>query len=247
MNKLLLSIFLLTIPLLIQADLIEPSYTKSEAIKLSETHYHDAIKDLHKAQDICWYIPDLGKRKHLESIINGLLTSAVSKDAKTGLISAVLPIFTDLVTDAFDKYIKIITHIRNAEYHIEMAIFYNQLSLHPPNKKYLDERTLLFFKGIDYLTLAICIAESVHPKIGCVIEGSNIGYNLRYYRKKFIDCPLELAYEGEILYENLCEIMCECIHPFKSEIYECIKLMAIKFQEAENANFKPLNKKKKKK
>lgn len=204
-------------------------------IRLADYHFGEAIAELNKTIGVCWYIPDLGKRRHLEALLLGAITSAGGKTIPQKLLSTGLVLIGDLIVTSMQKYEELQTHLVKAQYHFEAADFYNMVSVNRLKHMDTDEGTRIFLDGIDYLTYAIVLLEGIHPSFNCVLKDNSIVYTLMSYRNDFLDSQANIAKKGYYLYENIYEILAPCEHDYKHIIGKNIEIMASKFQQAEDA------------
>jgi hypothetical protein len=216
-------------------NVVNLHFDQMTLIRLSEFHYAEAVVELNKANGICWYIPNLEKRRHFEALIFGAITAANAKGGVQKLLLTGLTLIADLIVTSMQQYNELQAHLVKAQYHFEAADFYNTLSANRRKHKDTDEGTRIFLDGIDYLTYSIVILEGIHPSFDCILKDSSIVYTLMSYRNDFLDNQRNIAERGHGLYENIYEIMADCKHDFKHTIGENIGIMASKFKQAEDA------------
>jgi hypothetical protein len=232
MNIFLYVLMIIIFPFSIQAYKL--TVDKVTLINKSSNHYYDAVKDLQKSENICWYLPDADQKEHLHALITGVIYSATVKDPRAIILSIALPLLVSICIDASDKYNEMMLSLANSEYHLNMGKFYNELSLTQSLDNYTDKGTKLFFQGIDYLTKAIISAESMHPEFGVNAKLALV-IPLDKYRQDFIKNQKHLGSRGYTLYENMGEVMCDCNVKYREEITDFLYEMYGKFKDAERA------------
>lgn len=208
---------------------------KFSMINKAKKHTRNAIEELYLADDICIYIPNLEDRDHLHALIAGTITSANIKDPMNKLLTIGLALITSLSKEMIEKHFQIKHHLAKASYHLEMANFYNALSLNAPEKNWKqmrdeDKHTLAYFIAVDYITLATMLCQCVEDR-----WSKETLYN---ELDSCMDCLLrrdkEVKFVIEALYENMHEILSENYDErLNLEIIECIDQAFGQIEKAE--------------
>lgn len=161
---------LLLLPMQSHAKL---SYAKIDLLWEADYHRKEAISQLTDAQKMCVYIPDLGSRDHMKALLGSIISTAAVKDPREKVLLVGLGLITSMVHNVYDKYCDMRTSLYTAAYHLDMANFYNQLSLHASgNKSEINSGTKEFFAAIDNLTICVMICECIKdPWVKKVVGG----------------------------------------------------------------------------
>jgi hypothetical protein len=244
----LLFVFLIFLfaPIAIQAS-PHLHYDKATVLKLAHQHLDNGIAELKKAEKICWYVPDLGDRKHLKALIAGAITSAPIKNPKDKILAMGITIIASVMDSMQDKYLEIVGHLEKASYHFEMTHFYNDLSQRRHLYPDTSEGTKCLFDGIDHLTRAIMHAENIHPSYGQKGEDlrDELVLTLTQYRKEFVADQDKLCDRSWAMYENIHEIAISGKPEFRSVLEMYVRNMHEEFLKAEKAWAKERRQKKK--
>ncbi|PJD97184.1 MAG: hypothetical protein CK425_03425 [Parachlamydia sp.] len=136
--------------------------SKLEVLVKANKHKMEGISELYKAQDMCWYIPDLDDRTHLQALITAAITSGYVADPRSKLLAVGLSVIASLSNKMYDKYCTFRLHLITASYHFEMCNFYDTLSLQLPAAPHAyDDGTRSFFNAIDSITLCSMLVDGI--------------------------------------------------------------------------------------
>jgi hypothetical protein len=212
MKPYLLAFCLMLVPMCVHAQL---SYCKAEMIWEADRHKKEAKAELDHAEKLCWYIPDIGSRDQMKVLIAATIASLPTKDPKTMLLSVGLALSGGLACNMYDKYCDLRTNLYTAAYHIEMANFYNQMSLNVSGQKKMDDGTKEFFVAIDNLTICEMLTDCIRDKWIRGIVSS-------YLTEKRKDLLQQFNKAGKLSYKIYKDalIFCENIYEAISEIEE---------------------------
>lgn len=212
-----------------------------EAINNSEL----AIHHLEQVEALSNYIPNLGDREHLKTLIAGSIT-AVAVIASGGEIVPIilalgLPLTYSLSDGYVDNFFKIRTHLIKAQHHADMSLFYRIMSIQFPmtgrvNNKIeaTDSGSKAFYKGINYLNYAALTAQ-------CLEDETMKSSILRYIdgiTTKFLGSMDDLRRvsmnkEATYLNENISEVLADCSdEKLRCEIAEYVYIANFNFRSA---------------
>lgn len=203
------------LPICLQAHLLQGN--KYDFYRESEKHRKRCKEELGKAEQMCWYIPDLEKGEHLKALITSCIASSLCPDVRLKITTVGLSLIGSLVCEAVEQYSDLRSHLIKAAYHSEMYDFYNRLSLNYSNNLPIkeDEGSRAFLEAIDRLTLCEMMVKSLSDEDRwsrrAILEELN-------YQKKILfqqlDNPtwkltVNLPEMGMTLYENIHEIIAD--------------------------------------
>ncbi len=223
-----LRIFLFAIFLLSRIFSYADSATENKfwLIEEAENSKQQAVKALEDADNMRYYIPDLGKREHMHAIITSAIPALAISDIRLKILTVGLALIGSLSVDMYDKYIEYRVLLLKAAHHLEMANFYSSLSVKFTNLTD-DGGNRAFMKAIDCLsfcdTLSFLIGDDLYIGFGSQDLKCEISYRILEYRDYFIKefkkhngkIPIKLSKICFELYENLDEILYET-HGFEN-------------------------------
>lgn len=197
-------------PVFAQANL---SYSKEDMIDEAKRHKHEAYECLSRLEGRCYLIPDLKSREHMKALIASAIASAGASGGKGKIVTVGLGYIASLAVNMYDTYCAMRDDLIQSEYHFEMVILYNQLSLHAKfqgSKSKLNLGTKEFFKAIDCLTICELFTTCISDKW----ERKSVSDNIVAQRTQWLD---QFTADGKTLtykifedavrfYENICEI-----------------------------------------
>ena len=203
---------------------------KKIAIKRASDHFDMGLRELHEAENMCWYIPDFNIKNKAKILIGSVIASTQVSDFRAAVLCITLPLLADLLINMSDTYTDICNCLARAEYHLRMSKNYNELSLKVSGN--IDEGTEGFFGGIDCLTRAITEIQSIHPEYGNQSRDL-ITKSLNNIRLDFFNNQTNLYERAYHFYENFHEIIIGLEPNFKNKVFAHIKEMVKRFRDAE--------------
>lgn len=207
-------------------------YTKEKVLELAYESKRQGDRELIKANDLCSIIPDLGNRDHMKSLIAAAIASASPSNTKTKILTIGLSLIGSLAIEMYDNYVQLKRHLAMGTYFLEMAEFYNKLSLQAqPNIKYTNKSAHYLFNLIDDLTICEMMCELISFRACRETAISNI-YDTKSLLIKEINnhngIPSQVLYDRfYLLYENFSEIISD------AEEYELIEDLYLIMNHAE--------------
>ena len=166
MKKYLIAFFIFLLPAIhIFSNPILSS--KWEMLQEAKNHKKKAQSHLLMAEELCYLIPDPGKRQHMFALIASTMTTLNIPDIKAKFLTVGLTLIGSLSTDIYENYCDWRTHLYQAAYHLEMANFYNSISIRfadSGNLSTMDKGTRAFLKAIDNLTIAEMLAWCIEDE-----------------------------------------------------------------------------------
>ena len=136
-------------------------------------HKMKAIEKMKEADSLSIYIPDLGKKRHMQVLISSSIGSMCIADTRLKFLTVGLSLIGDIAIESYDKYCTYKNILVEAAYHFEMENFYTFLSLDLINLT-KNEETIWMLKSIDCLTMCIMLSHLVegYTELGsCDLQG----------------------------------------------------------------------------
>lgn len=130
---------------------------QKKAYLMNESNWHreKAIKALDSAKNLSVNIPDLVDRGKMEMLIGSIILSLRTSDIKTKILAVGLPLLVSFVTETatnmYDSYCEYKYLLADAEHHVQMILFYENMSVKLTNRV-CDEADWYFCKAIDHIT-----------------------------------------------------------------------------------------------
>ena len=243
MKKYILFLFVLLFPIHIPAHLLIT--TKCELIVKAENHKKKALYDLEGLEDKSWCIPDLSKREHLKAIIATCISTIPLKDPKSTLFYTGLAVIGSMAEEMYEEYCEMRTMLASATHHLDMELYYNQLSMQFPAQcnrdpwgDIKDLGTRSFLSAIDYLTMASMLTSCIEDKWTRMEISEELSYQRAELIKEFNNAPGKLSKKmserGWTLLDNIDEVLAECSdEQLKIEIAGYIENMVWALENAE--------------
>lgn len=183
--------------------------TKYQAITTSDGYYYIAQRAL---EDICWeldFLPTIASKDKVKIIIRDLIATlrcgAVDKVYAIGL-----DLIADMSIDMIDKYFMIKSLFIEAQYNLELAHFYEELSIQCKEEtREGHPGTILFGYAINYITYADIAVLFVKDRE----QQNSISHYLKNARQilysEFTKDVRRLSNNFWMQYENLSEVLTE--------------------------------------
>ncbi len=198
------------LPFCAQANL---SYSKEEMLYEANRHEKEAFACLSRLENYCFYIPDTESKEHMKSLINSAVASTGVKGGKNKIITIGLGLIASLAEEMYERYCIMREDLIKVEYHFEMVILYNQLSLHAKCKGLKSQMSLgtkEFFAAIDNLTICELFTSCISDKWARQIVSKHIVSKRNELLDQFTNEGRKLTYkiyeDALCFYENISEI-----------------------------------------
>lgn len=187
--------------------------TKWELIQESERHKELANEKLKEAKRICWWIPELDKREHLERLIGSVGASTLIKDPKDKFLAIAMTLISSLAESMYSNYISSRKVLSEAAFHLEMAYFYDKYSMKLTDEIKMDEGTKYYLQAIDFFTLAEMFAMTIHNQDQSYKISKKISKEKEYLINQFKNpcryLPYEVYFHVESFEEKIQEYLDE--------------------------------------
>ena len=105
---------------------LEPEQVK-KYMDLCDYHENKAKKALQRAEDICWWMPDLDAREKGQAFIRAIVASIGGANPATKMILSLLSFFETYTEAALGEWYELQDNLLEAHYHLEMLEFYQEV------------------------------------------------------------------------------------------------------------------------
>jgi len=209
---------------------------KQKFLSSAQHHKNEAYRIAKKLEKELVYLPDLGEQKHLKTLIYGSIGSVITADIRQKILSVGLSLIASIADSAYDKYVEMRSLSFELVYHIELDIFYSELSLHCDDDIEVDEGCNKFFQAINFLTMAdLCAYGIQNHEIRQVVSSilcSQRDFIFSCFNGERLTC--KVSGECELFYENLGEVLSEVSDKWiTSEIDTAVELAIWYLKKAE--------------
>lgn len=139
----------------------------------AQEHKKKAIEKMKEADSLSVFIPDLGKRRHMQVLISSSIGSMCIADPRLRIVTIGLSLIGDIAIESYDKYCTYKNILVEAAYHFEMENFYIFLSLDLTHFT-SNEETIWMLRCIDCLTMCVMLSDLVegYTEMGsCDLKG----------------------------------------------------------------------------
>lgn len=216
MKKYFVLFCLIALPFTLSAQILVAD--KSYLLRQANSHRNQAIAALYEAEEICWYIPDLGKRKHLKAIFEGCAASMFVPNPIYKIMAVGSPLIATLCSDAYDEFCELRECMARSAHNFEMANFYTELALHVSCDNMgcfqdADKGTKAFINAINYMVLCEALANSIQDKWERTAVLNHLTYQRELLLKEVNNASKSLTKkispDAWGFYENLDEILAD--------------------------------------
>ncbi len=192
---------------------VEIKGKKWDLINRAKQERKTAIGQLEFAENIAWYIPDLGDQQHFRALIGSAIVTLPVATAKAKILGTGLALIASIADKAFDRYVEMRDCLIAANYHFEMAKFYDQISLTvsdaPTGKNGMDtgedQATKDYFRSVDSIIMASMFAQCIDNKRSRMTVCNALDEHLECLKAR----GSNMVDESESLVESIGEILAD--------------------------------------